>query len=532
MKVCILAAGKGTRITSFGGKLHKGLLPLGNLAVVSHIIAQFPQDTRFVVALGHLAEQMRDYLLVAHPEAKVEFVTVDRYDGPGAGPGYSLWSCRELLDEPFYLTACDTLITTPPPALTGNFMGVQPIEDPRLWCTLDTAENGQVRKLHYKTPQGSALGFVGFAGIHDHAAFWDGLSGKLGDDGEFQVNDGFTALIPLGIRTEPMGWIDTGTDENYQLALPLFAKNYTFHGKITDVTYRIGSRMVKFFPDVEAARCRFVRGQDNPVFARVLSHLGHFFSYEFADGTMLSERLDGPHCHSALQWLQDFFWQTRPFDSAAFADICHRFYGDKTLERLALYLRKFQPKGEVERLKINGLACRSVRQAVANLPGSFWTGGLPSTFHGDLHDDNVVVAADGRLVLIDWRQDFAGILEAGDRYYDLAKFFHTLDLSVEAMDGGLYWLKQESADRASIGHHATSRQEAARQAFWDFSQTNGYDAQRIALLNGLIFINMAPLYAEPMAQYLYHLGRLRLEQALTGDVSAIGRRMDSEQEHV
>ena len=118
--------------------------------------------------------------------------------------------------------------------------------------------------------------------------------------------------------------------------------------------------------------------------------------------------------------------------------------------------------------------------------------------------------------MIDWRQDFAGLEQVGDRYYDLAKFLHTLDLSVEAMDAGAFRSDWGSAAEVVISHDEHPGQATSREAFWRFAAGAGYDPARISLLNGVIFINMAPLYEAPMSDYLYLLGRLRLAEALGG----------------
>ena len=506
----------GSRIRQFGGRVHKALLPLGNQAVLTRIIAQFPPDAEFVVALGHQADQIQDYLAVAHPELNISFVTVDDYKGPGAGPGYSLWCCRDHLREPFYLTACDTLLTTPLPPLDGNVMAVSKVETPALWCTLASDSDGWVHAIHYKTPTGTRDAFIGLAAIHDHEAFWTALGAGLGRaEGELQVDCGFAGLIDHGLRCMPSGWIDTGTDINYQQALDQFGKNFSFEGKLTDVTYRLGDRILKLFPDAGVAKRRFDRSRVNPAFARSLALKGQVFSYRFASGAMLSAMQGEQACERALIWLQTEFWRERPVDADAFQSACRRFYRDKTLARLGDYLARFQRDGEVGTLKINGVSCRTVARAVDDLPDDFWTQGLPSTFHGDLHDDNIVVQAD-RLTLIDWRETFAGLPDVGDRYYDLAKFLHTLDLSVPTMDAGLYDL-ETNADGVSVHHDVPAPLVEAQRSFWRFAASQNYDGRRIELLNGLIFINMAPLYSQAMADYLYHLGRLRIETALGAD---------------
>ena len=46
-------------------------------------------------------------------------------------------------------------------------------------------------------------------------------------------------------------------------------------------------------------------------------------------------------------------------------------------------------------------------------------------FHGDFILDNIIKTKNG-YSLLDWRQDFSGLLRAGDMYYDLAKLNHNL----------------------------------------------------------------------------------------------------------
>ncbi len=515
--VCILAAGLGTRVTKYGGALHKALLPLGNRAAISRIIDEFPETARIVVAVGHRAEQIRDYLALAHPDRDIRFVAVDRFAGPGAGPGYSLWCCREQLAEPFVFTACDTLVPDPlPPLPSGNWIGVHPVDDPARWCTVGRGADGRVDALHYKTPAGSHEGFVGIAGVADPARFFAALDSARRNGGEVQVDAGLEALIPSGLDAVPLPWIDVGADDHYDRAVALHDRNYTFAGKTNDATYRHGDAVIKFFADAGEARRKFARGAANRgCFADVRRRLGNFLSYGFVAGVPLSERLDAGGLESLLAWMSRNFWVDAPVDRAEFVAACRAFYDDKTRQRLSRYLAMphLSANPEAARLRLNGRDTRPVAAALDAIGEAFWQGGLASTYPGDFHVDNVIARDDGGFTLIDWRDSFGEMTDVGDRYYDLAKLFHTLDLSVETMARGGYRIAAEPGG-LRLDHDDTPALAAARGAFWRFAAENRLDSNRIRILNGLIFINMAPLYAPPMADYLYHLGRLRLEEAL------------------
>ncbi|MEQ9335280.1 NTP transferase domain-containing protein [Thalassobaculum sp.] len=512
--VCILAAGAGTRSRASAMGMHKALLPVGNRAVLSHIIGQFPPDSRFVLALGHYADQVRDYLAAAHPDIDAVCVPVDRVTGAGAGPGYSLLACRPHLQEPFVFTACDTLVPAEIPATDRNWLGVQPVDRPERWCTVATAGD-RVTGLFYKRAGTPPLGFIGIAGVNDHDRFWTALERGLATRAESQVVPGLEALIEPGLAAVELPWHDTGDEEGYAALLGRFDPNYSFEGKTTDATYRLDDRIIKFFADPAVSARRFERGRRHPeAFAPVLEHRGHCYSYRFVEGENLAGRLDPGRMTALLDWLETAFWRRHPCDPGDFAALCRRFYRDKTLDRLGSYLARFGDGAEPEILRIDGLSCPPVAVLVEDLPEAFWSGGLPSTFHGDLHADNVLVDGDGRFTLIDWRQDFGGLTAYGDRYYDLAKFFHTLDFSVTAMRDG--FRIREAGGEVALAHDPLPEADALQAAFWAFCARHGYDRHRIQVLNALIFVNMAPLYDRRLADYLYLLGRRRLAEALAG----------------
>ncbi|MBF0561860.1 MAG: NTP transferase domain-containing protein [Alphaproteobacteria bacterium] len=520
LKVCILAAGCGSRSRANLMGMHKGLLPVGNRAVLSRIIEQFPTGTRYVIALGNYAAQVRDYLAIAHPDADIVTVDVDRFTGPVAGPGYSLLACRDHLGEPFIVSTCDTLVPAEIPPPDYNWVGVHPVENPHRWCTVAIGEGERVVALYDKLPDTPPVGYIGLAGIHDYERFWLALERGLSVAGESQVIPGLAGLVDSGIKAIHMPWFDTGDEEGYQHLLSKSDPNYSFDGKTTDVTYKISDRIIKFFSNPDLSAKRFQRGRQHAgIFAEVLEHHGHFFSYRFVPGAMLSTYRDVAHQTALLAWLQASFWRPVACETTRFAELCRRFYRDKTLERLNSYLeRHVEDRREVAGLGINDRTCPTVAELLERLPDSFWSGGLASTFHGDLHADNVVIGKDGRLTLIDWRQDFAGETGYGDLYYDLAKYYHTIDLCHESMAGAFNITGAGS--RLLINHDPLTDAEALKAAFWEFCDRNGYGRERVALINGLIFINMAPLYDRPLADYLYLFGRLRLTEALvasTGD---------------
>jgi len=515
----VLAAGRGTRVAAFGGHLHKALLPLGDVPVLTRVVRSFPDDTAFVVALGHLADQIRDYLVLAHPDTDFTFVNVDPYEGPGSGPGRSLWECRTHLQGPFVLTACDAICTEPIPLPTTNWMGVQDVADPENWCTLELDDDEQVRALVYKDASGPSHAFVGVAGIADAETFFDGLERSLESSGEVQVNAGFEALVFRGITTTGLGWLDAGTDSTYRATRAQLGidRDLTFAGKATDVTYLVGDAVVKMFfdearADRQARRLRATHG----IGPELLAARPQGIAYRFAAGSLYDADVGPAQVVTFLDWMEAGFWEDRPA-VAPFAAACREFYFAKTGDRLDLLLEYTGWDDEPKTLVVNGRETRPVRDLLADLAAtpSFVEQARASTFHGDLHGRNILTTNEG-FCLIDWREDFGGSLDVGDRYYDLAKFLHTLELTVDVMEQetfGLSW----SGDQVAVTLPPDDRLAGARAAFWAWAGAR-YDARQIAIVDAIVFVNMAPLYEPPLREYLYVLGRLLLDTALDSPV--------------
>ena len=106
-RVCILTAGKGNRLGRSAETLNKALHPVNSKAAISWIIDKFPNNTEFVIGLGYLGDQVKNYLLLTHSETKFHFVRIKNYNGPGSGPGHSLNCCKSFLENPFFFVSCE-----------------------------------------------------------------------------------------------------------------------------------------------------------------------------------------------------------------------------------------------------------------------------------------------------------------------------------------------------------------------------------------------------------------------------------------
>ncbi|NQU65142.1 MAG: phosphotransferase [SAR324 cluster bacterium] len=241
----------------------------------------------------------------------------------------------------------------------------------------------------------------------------------------------------------------------------------------------------------------------------MLQQQGGFFSYKFVAGELLSSKLCYSTCFAALQWAQSNLWRNiEPPDK--FSEVLDQFYIQKTFRRLDKFIATFESAPETE-VVINQISCQPVAFLLEAIKPELINGGLASSFHGDFHSDNILITQQG-FQLIDWRENFGNSFNVGDRYYDLGKFLHTLELSVESMDNHEFQIFRLSNREIKLEHSCDFSQIDGLEAFWDFVSLHGYSEKRIRFVNALIYINMSPLYEGDLARYLYYFGRYQLQK--------------------
>ena len=502
--------------------LHKALLPIGDRPVLSRILDHFPASMPVVVAVGHLAFQMRNYFKLAHPERKVAFMDIPNYNQKGSGPGASLLYCRPEIRGPFYLITVDTLFFDPLPPLNRNWLGTAPIENPARFCTVAIDAASKILSIADKQPNTkNRLAWIGFAGIYDADIFWKSLMADATlINGERQLSNGFQGLIPAGLFSERLNWLDTGSPESYATTRKYFEKDASDFTKESEQTYLVGNRVIKWFQNREVTSQRVDRAKDlEPHVPPVHSCIDQFFAYEKVPGTTLYYNLERLNSKQLFTWLQKEFWGSKfspQMNRSEFELASIRFYRDKTFERLQKGLEKtdIQDAGRI----VNGVQIPSIKDLLLQIDwDKLAANGLPSRFHGDLQFDNIIFTNDPKspFLLIDWRQDFGG-LPYGDRYYDLAKLNGGLSLNyAEIKDGRPLELDiYENGQKIRLADMTNQRLSKLKHEFDLFCAKAGYNLKRIELITALVYLNMSPLHAAPFSNFLIYYGQFKLAQTL------------------
>ena len=148
------------------------------------------------------------------------------------------------------------------------------------------------------------------------------------------------------------------------------------------------------------------------------------------------------------------------------------------------------------------------------IPWDYVCNGKPSFIHGDLNFDNIIYDDfQKKFLLIDWRQDFAGELEFGDLYYDLAKIYGGIFLNYDCIKQGFFNYVLEN-DNVFIDFARRISFDLYLQIFENFIQKHDLDMKKVRMINAISYLNMAPLHNDPYDKVLMSLGLLLLSKEL------------------
>jgi dTDP-glucose pyrophosphorylase len=498
----VVAAGRGSRLGRVGDDLHKCLIPLAGRAILSRQFDLAPSDARLVVVTGYRADQVRNYVRLAHPDRDVTFV---HDDGWGRGPGASLLRAREVVGyDDVIWTACDTLWDHDDGLWNtdSSWLAVAPIPagtPAARWCRVVPSADGDfVQRVDDKTPDvapGSlASTAFGYVIADDLDVFWPGLDLADGRAGELQFSSGLDGILDAGrpLELRHIRWLDVGDEAAYRAAqATLGAYDDVKPGLATYVLPDTG-RVVKFSADMTRITRRIARAKqlDQLVPPLVEPHASDMMAYHYVDGrTGYTKLRDGQSSTvlDLLEWWRVNFWSSsrETLTPPNWYDTVMKFYRDKTFQRVMALPR------ELQTIALDAVTRVDWHELVE--------GAVPGTFHGDLTLANVVHDDGGHWHAIDWREDFGNEQFVGDLRYDLGKLL-----------GGTEFHWENAAD--GDFHRWEHGQRVASQVLRFASRELDLPAAPLHVIGALTLINSSPLHAAPMDEILVTRGARWLER--------------------
>ena len=498
--LCILAAGRGSRLKHFSEHINKCLLPINNKAVISNIIDKVPNDYDIIIAVGYKSGLIKEYCSAAYPNRNIIFVDVDNIDGEDSGPGYSLMCCKEYLQRSFYLVVADCLFKNALPPLDSNWLGVYPTSTPDVYSTADIDENMVITSFKNKSKDGFDYAFVGLCGILDFKIFWDELEKNINNTGEL-VSAFFNVEAYNSMEARLIEWYDAGTVDKYiKTKIELNNEKYGMPKTNSEFLYKVNNIFIKILVSSELTKNKIVRAKILEGLVPPLIYKGkNTFSYKWVDGYTLYETKDESVWIKFIDWCSNNLWKR---DDYNIKDDCFYFYKNKTLNRLDAFLNK---KDETYKNSyiINGKKCGTVFEYLDKIDWDYICDGISTRlFHGDLQFDNVVYDGKG-FMLIDWRDSFGKSNTNGDVYYDLSKLYGGLMMSYKLMKDSNNYFINKSYNKVTFSHDHTRSLDIFKTYFEEWIIKHGYDLQKIKKITALIYLNMSPLHNEELDDLLF-----------------------------
>ena len=338
---------------------------------------------------------------------------------------------------------------------------------------------------------------------------------------ELQVSNGFSALIKHDLKTYYFTWHDTGNIKGYANANKKMSKSdcaFDF-SKSNEFLYFVGNNVIKYFEDKLIIQNRYKRSEILQGLCPKIKYIkDSFYAYEKEDGKVLYDVVNDQVMLDFIHWLDTNLWSNMEIlhsELKRFRSACFDFYYKKTLSRISKYHEKHQIKDQSA--YINGTKVSSIEKMLGLIDWDYMSCGIVSNFHGDLQFDNVIIKDDGDFLLLDWRQDFSGIVNYGDQYYDLAKLNGGMQVSYKLIKQGKFSYHKDSQGKVTIAHDVPKELIRSGKIFGNFLNIKGLDITKVNILTSLIYLNMSPMHHEPFDHFIYNFGKLSLFKALLED---------------
>lgn len=517
-KVLITTSGTGSRLGDLTKYTNKCLVRIGKKPAISYIIEKYSKNVPIVVTLGYFGNQVRDFLELAYPDRKFEFVTVDKYEGLGTSLGYSMLCAEKNLRCPFIFHASDTITEGKIPAPSTNWMAGYKGGDASQYASWKIID-----KNHLVFNEKGSADFdylhMGLVGIKEYSLFWRELRRLYKNNpNDPSLNDCQTinTMLRLGSKfnmVEFNDWLDTGNIAALNNARQKIADKFDNLDKIDESIYLFGDFVIKFFYDKEILKNRMKR-------AKVLKGLipkidgirDNFYRYKHVRGDTFSSVVTNNDFESFLQWAKKKLWiSKRDRSEKEFKKVCSDFYLDKTLKRINTFFSLNSIKDSSD--NINGSIIPPVFELLQNIDRDWLSSGNQSSFHGDCILENIIKSKNG-FSLIDWRQDFGGLIDSGDMYYDLAKLNHNLTVNHGLVNRNLFTIEIDDNRNIRCSILTDSILQECKGKLSEFIHNNNLDLDKVETITAIIWLNMSPLHHYPFNVFLYYFGKYSLWKML------------------
>lgn len=504
LTVLILAAGYGRRMGQFSRMVNKGLIPYDNKPLISHIMEKFDAGTKFVIACGHMGQQVKDYVSSVHTDKQIVYVDIPDYAEGSTGPATTIQQCAKHINGPFMWLSCDTLFDFDyKDKMDHNWIGVHPVNSDIAQDYCWVRRDGEtITEIKNKKPSKQAVdAFIGLMYCKD-MQYVDNLKAVNAKE----AYQGLTDNLELRAHTV-RDWKDFGTYDKW-VELSADLKEVSFP-KPNELFYNDNKKIVKFTTDSTLTDKKANRALLNPAcMPNGIRRSGQFLVYDYVDGDIIYSQLNPTLMSKLLQWADKELWKRKWFPNTE--NICRDFYQKKTQDRLQQFRVKYSDWSEPG--MVNGQAVESIDRYLDKIDWDWLCNTTEWAFiHGDFQFENVIYSLHtDTFTAIDWRTDFGGD-NYGDVYYDLAKMMGGILLDYQAVKADKLEYN-ENAEIATLNDCSIDSSNDYVEQLAAFCAESGLNWNKVRLLVPIIYLNMSPLHEAPFDKYLFALAQLHFER--------------------
>ncbi len=523
LKILITCSGTGNRLGNLTTYCPKALIRIGERASINYIIDNYPKHAEFIITLGYMGNLIQQFLEITYPDRKFTFVEVDKYEGQGSSLLYSMLCAKNELSCSFIFHACDTIIENDfIPEPTTNWLGGYAKQDSSQYRTLNV-ENDIVVKLNDKGSDDYDYEYVGLCGIKDYKIFWEiaqDIYNKNTNDTSLSDCDVIRKMLSTEVFESFIlkNWLDIGNMASLKHARENISDKFEILDKDDESIFIVDNHVIKFFYNKEICKNRVLRAEIlKGLVPEIVASSDNFYKYRYVDGELYSKAFNILNFKQFLQWGKDKLWEHVVVSD--FKNVCKEFYINKTVKRINKFLtdNNVNDKEQI----INGVKVPSIKYLIDNLDINYLCEGISTITHGDLVLENIILNNDDSFTLIDWRQDFGGILEYGDVYYDISKTNHNLTLSHDLLHKHLFTISTNNDGSIVSDVLRSEKSVQCQEILKSFVISNGWDWNKVKIITALIWLNMSPLHSKDLSKFLFYFGKYNLYLALKENNGAL-----------
>jgi len=525
------------------GPIPPVLVPIGGKVAAERIIEKYAgHDASFYIAIDDNADLVEEHFAF-FPDPRVHLVRV----GKTMSIGHTLARVFELepgaAEGALVLNFADTIVEDLPAAALGqDFISYATTIESQRW-TLFKGENGRISELSDKefqldpTSWMMLLGVWGFASASAYRQALDARQPST-NKGAFydSMIDYFNGLPTPGKLIESCDFVDCGHADNYYAARRRLINARFFNSlefnESTGTIRKTSGNKEKLVDEIHWLQAipKELKSYTPTIYDYSKDPLDpfvemEFYSYPSLDESFVSARFDFDAWEKLFDKVFRLIKTAGKYTvrDADLSDDLREMYLAKTLARLETIDRSsLDPRLWEEGLRVNETVSHGLKSVAERLEKALegqkaFQAESFQVVHGDLCLGNILYdAKHGLIKLIDARGRFGRHAIYGDVYYDLAKLSHSILGHYDFIMSDRFKVEREG-EAYRLRFKISPYHMTVGEIFRKYLDREGFDLNRVRLLESLLFLSMVPLHRDrPERQLAMLLQGMQLFEAHAG----------------